>query len=163
MLNIFSYKEVSYSKRMRFKMPNFYRFKVKIRALVLWNFGCHDKKPSLIHQNSQIPLLDQVWKGKYKFQLSYIKASSDFAARILEDSQHPLYEDLSKARSHIPPRAVSCCFPRRLLRIGTLFYRYCHGCWLTETLKWTTIYRRVSWIVSSFPFPNCTTSLAFIM
>ncbi len=30
----------------------------------------------------------------------HIKASSDFAARILADSEHPLHEELSNARSH---------------------------------------------------------------
>ncbi len=30
----------------------------------------------------------------------HIKASSDFAERILGDHQHPLHDDLSKARSH---------------------------------------------------------------
>ncbi len=35
----------------------------------------------------------------------HIKASSDFASRILADNQHPLYEELSKTRSHISTRS----------------------------------------------------------
>ncbi len=35
----------------------------------------------------------------------HIKASSDFASRILADNQHPLYEELSKARSHTSARS----------------------------------------------------------
>ncbi len=66
----------------------------------------------------------------------HIKASSDFAERILVDSEHPLHEELSKARCHTPPPvAVLDCFPRRLQLIVTLFYRHCHGCWLTATLN----------------------------
>ncbi len=34
-----------------------------------------------------------------------------------------------------PPGAVLNCFPRRLQPIGTLFYRHCHGYWLTATLN----------------------------
>ncbi len=40
-----------------------------------------------------------------------------------------------------PPGAVSSCFDRRLLPIGTLFCRHCHGCWLTEALNWTNTCR----------------------
>ncbi len=35
----------------------------------------------------------------------HIKASSDFAERILADSKHPLHEELSKARSHTSTRS----------------------------------------------------------
>ncbi len=35
----------------------------------------------------------------------HIKASSDFAERILADSEHPLHEELSKARSHTSTRS----------------------------------------------------------
>ncbi len=35
----------------------------------------------------------------------HIKASSDFAERILADSEHSLYEELSKARSHTSTRS----------------------------------------------------------
>ncbi len=34
-----------------------------------------------------------------------------------------------------PPGAVLNCFHRRLQPIVTLFYRHCHGCWLTATLN----------------------------
>ncbi len=49
-----------------------------------------------------------------------------------------------------PPGAVSSCFPRRLLPIGTLFYR--HYGWLTETLSWTTTY--LSFLDVSHLFPT---------
>ncbi len=35
----------------------------------------------------------------------HIKASSDFAAQILADNQHPLYDELSKTRSHTSTRS----------------------------------------------------------
>ncbi len=95
-----------------------------------------------------------------------IKAFSDFAARILSEYQRPLYEVLSKARSHTPPGAASSCFLRRLLHLGNLLYRHCHGCWLTETLSLTTI--SISFINVNPPspllphFPNCTNSLKFV-
>ncbi len=75
-----------------------------------------------------------------------------------------------------PPGAVLNCFPRRLQPIATLLYRHCHGCWLTATLNWTTIYRSFLEVYPPLPlshvhycttfpacdfstFPNCTTSL----
>ncbi len=71
----------------------------------------------------------------------HIKAYSDFAERILADSEHPLHEELSKTRSNTSTRSRFKLLPRRLQPIITLFYRHCHGCWLTATLNWTTIYR----------------------
>ncbi len=59
-----------------------------------------------------------------------------------------------------PPGAVLNCFPRRLQSIGTLFYRHCHGCWLTATLNWTTIYRSFLEVYPPLPLPhfhNCKT------
>ncbi len=35
----------------------------------------------------------------------HTKTSSDFAERILADSEHPLHEELSKARSHASTRS----------------------------------------------------------
>ncbi len=64
----------------------------------------------------------------------HIKASSDFAERILADSEHPLHEELSKARSHTSTRSRFKLL-RFKLPIVTLFYRHCHGCWLTATLS----------------------------
>ncbi len=40
-----------------------------------------------------------------------------------------------------PPGAVSSCYPRRLLPIGTLSFQHCHSFWLTETQSWATAYR----------------------
>ncbi len=59
-----------------------------------------------------------------------------------------------------PPRAVLNCLPRRLQPIITLFYRHCHGCWLTATLNWTTIYRSFLEVYPPLPlthFHYCTT------
>ncbi len=42
----------------------------------------------------------------------------------------------NQRQGHTPPQgAVSNCFPRRLQPIVTLFYRHCHGCWVTATLN----------------------------
>ncbi len=50
----------------------------------------------------------------------HIRASPDFAARILGDHQHPLQEDLSKARSYTSTRS---CFKLVTSKIAT--YRNC--------------------------------------
>ncbi len=59
-----------------------------------------------------------------------------------------------------PPGADLNCFPRRLQPIVTLFYRHCHGCWLTATLNWTTIYRSFLEVYPPLPLTHlhyCTT------
>ncbi len=43
----------------------------------------------------------------------HIKASPDFAARILADSEHPLHEELSKARSHTSTRSSFKLLPSK--------------------------------------------------
>ncbi len=49
-----------------------------------------------------------MWSFSYLTNLGcerYIKASSDFAARILANSEHPLLEKLLKASSHTSTRS----------------------------------------------------------
>ncbi len=90
----------------------------------------------------------------------HIKASCDFAERILADSEHPLHEELSKTRSHTSTRSRLNCFPRRLQPIITRFYRDCHDCWLIAMLNWTTIYRTFLEVYPPLPlthFHYCTT------
>ncbi len=53
-----------------------------------------------------------------------------------------------------PPGAVLNCFLRRRQPIVTLFYRHCHGCWLTATLNWTTIYRSFLEVYPPLPLPH---------
>ncbi len=65
----------------------------------------------------------------------HIKASSDFAARILADSEHPCMRNYQRQGHTPPPGAVLSCFPLRLQPTVTLVYRHCHGCWLTATLN----------------------------
>ncbi len=43
----------------------------------------------------------------------HIKAPSDFAARIFADSEHPLHEELSKARSHTSTRSRFTLLPSK--------------------------------------------------
>ncbi len=43
----------------------------------------------------------------------HIKASSGFAERILADSEHPLHEELSKARSHTSTRSLFKLLPSK--------------------------------------------------
>ncbi len=43
----------------------------------------------------------------------HIKSSSDFAERILADSEHPLHEELSKARSHTFTRSLFKLLPSK--------------------------------------------------
>ncbi len=71
----------------------------------------------------------------------HIKASSDFAVRILGDHQHP-YTMGYQRQGHIPPpEAVLSCCPRRLLYIGSQSSQRYHDSWLKETQSWTITYR----------------------
>ncbi len=95
----------------------------------------------------------------------HIKASADFEARILADIAHPFMNNYQRQWNTPPPGAVSSCFPRRLMLIGTLLYRQCHGSWLAETLNWITTHRS---FLDAYPpppplphFPTRTTSLVF--
>ncbi len=63
-----------------------------------------------------------------------------FAWWFLQIISTPCMRNYQRVGNAPPPGAVSSCFPRRLLPFVTLFYRHCHGCCLTEMLKWTTLY-----------------------
>ncbi len=86
----------------------------------------------------------------------HIKASSD-----LLTVSTPCMRNY-QMQGHTPaPGAVLSCFPRRLQPIVTLFYQHCHGCWLTVTLNWTSVYRSFLKVYPPLHLPhfhNCTTS-----
>ncbi len=77
--------------------------------------------PGLLKQNfallrRSIKLISNVYGLSFSYLTNlvcqrHIKASSDFAARILADSEHPLHEELSKARSHTSTRSRFNLFP----------------------------------------------------
>ncbi len=67
----------------------------------------------------------------------HIKASSDFAERALGDHQHPLHDELSKARSHTSTRSCFKLLPSKTApHLSSLRY---HDSWSTETRSSTIL------------------------
>ncbi len=88
----------------------------------------------------------------------HIKASPDFAVRILGDHQHPLHEDLLRARSYTPTRS----------RFKTATYRNSVLLVLSQLLvDWNTelgyCLQELSWYVPPSPFQNCVTVQCFTL
>ncbi len=93
-----------------------------------------------------IKLISQVCGLSFSYLANFvgerhIKASSDFAERILEDHQHPYAMTYQRQGHTPPPGAFSSCYPRRLLHIGTLSSWCLHHARLTKMLNWTITYR----------------------
>ncbi len=66
----------------------------------------------------------------------HIKASSDFAEWILEDHQHPLHDELSKARSHTTRSCFKLLPSKTAPHLSSLRY---HDSWSTETRSSTIL------------------------
>ncbi len=82
--------------------------------------GCPWVPVCLLETPSIVPWLPRGIQGVFGGRLwrtrllaICIKASSDFAARVPADSEHPLHEELSKTRSHTSTRSRFILLPSK--------------------------------------------------
>ncbi len=85
----------------------------------------------------------------------HIKASSDFAARILADKQHPLYEELSKEKSHTSTKSSFKLLPSKTYACRSSFLPAQSRLWVDWNAELNMyIQERSWWLSSSTLVPN---------
>ncbi len=91
----------------------------------------------------------------------HIKASSDFAARILGDHQHLLHDDLSRARSHTSTRSRFKLLPSKTDVYRNSVLPTLLRILVDKNAELNHYIQKLSWIYTSYsPFPYCSTALA---